>query len=95
MNQKKLNRIRKDHASLYRKIGSIRERDLVQMARRLGRRRVKRGHEPTYISEAFPEARPITIPSHPGNMPIGTARNILNDLDGDIFLWQEYLDAQD
>ena len=94
MDKKKLTRLQQKHCSLYAKIGNIRERDLVGLAKKLGRRRSKGGKHPTYVSDHFPNARPITIPSH-RTLKVATARSILDDLDGDIFRWQQYLDAQE
>jgi hypothetical protein len=44
---------------------------------------VNRGKEPTYERSA-PGWFPLTIPSHPGDLKIGTASSILNQLEEDI-----------
>ncbi|MFT3837151.1 MAG: hypothetical protein QM723_09155 [Myxococcaceae bacterium] len=42
-----------------------------------------RGKEPTYVSE-LPGHLPLSIPNHPGDLKIGTARSILNTLEQDL-----------
>jgi hypothetical protein len=55
--------------------------ELVKLALKLGRKESNRGKEPTYILAG---AFPLTIPKHPGTLPIGTACNILNTLEHDL-----------
>jgi predicted RNA binding protein YcfA (HicA-like mRNA interferase family) len=95
MNRKKLQKIKGRVDSLRRSLGTIRSQDLVRLMKKLGRRRAKRGKEPTYVSDEFPDARPITVPSHPGTLKPGTANSILDDIEGDVFLWEEALDGQE
>ncbi len=96
MNKRKLRRLRKELRALRAKIGNLRSRDLASFARKVGRRRSHtRTNEPTYVSDAFRDARPISIPSHPGNLKRGTADNILDDLEGDLSRWEEYINAQE
>jgi hypothetical protein len=59
------------------------------MAKALGRRRDKRGKEPTYISDLLRTSRPITIPAHPGTLATGTANAILDRFEEDIFELEE------
>lgn len=93
MNKKKLKKVQRQVDSLRLSLASIRSQDLVRLMKKLGRRRIKRGKEPSYISDEFPDARPITVPSHPGTLKRGTAASILDDIEGDIFRWEEALDA--
>lgn len=71
---------------LRRREGAIKARELIQVARKLGRKPVNRGSEPTYeFDVAYVWARALTIPFHgTKNLPIGTARNILNHLEADL-----------
>ena len=41
------------------------------------------------VSDLLPKSRPISIPNHPGTMAKGTALNILDLLDQDIFEIEE------
>lgn len=51
---------------------------------------MKRGKEPTYASEAFPEANMITVPNHPGrDVHRGTAASILSQCEEDVFRFEE------
>lgn len=43
-----------------------------------------------YVSDIFQQSRPIPIPSHPGALKKGTALKILDQLEGDIFQWEEF-----
>lgn len=77
----KLVKIRRKIDSLRNRIKSIRSSELVKIALSLGREKVNRGKEPTYErSDGFP----LTIPSHPGTLPVGTAASILDQLEEDI-----------
>ena len=95
MNRKRLNRVRRKIQSLRSRSANIRSRQLVALARGLGRRRFDRGKEPTYISACFSDARPITIPSHSGALKRFTAAGILDGLEDDILRWEESLSAQE
>lgn len=78
----------------YRKsIRNVRSSQLESMAESLGRRRDKRGKEPTYVSDLLPTSRPITIPSHPGTLAFGTARSILDRFEEDIFELEDQLQS--
>jgi transposase len=94
MDKKRLKRLRRLLDSLRTKPANIRRRELVSLAKKLGRRRFDRGKEPTYVSDPFPDARPVTIPSHPGALKRFTASNILDQLEGDLSRWEEALDAE-
>jgi len=65
------------------------------VAAKLGRKRSKRGKEPTYISEPFPDLRPLSIPSHSSGVKRFTAQGILDQLDEDVVRWQNELQASD
>lgn len=94
MNKAKLNRIRRKQRRLRSRSSSLRPRELVALAESLGRRRFNRGKEPTYVSEPFPDLRPVSIPSH-RTLKRFTAVGILDQLDEDIFRWEESLELDD
>ena len=83
MHQKKIKHLRRKIAGL-RRAGGIRSRELERLAVQLGRRRHKSGKESTWISEILPGARPLSIPSHPGDLNRFTARTILDHLESDL-----------
>lgn len=89
MNAKKLQKIKKRLAALRSKPNNIRSAELVRLARSLERTIFDRGKEPTYVSTLLPASRPISIPNHPGTLAKGTALNILDQLDQDIFEIEE------
>jgi len=85
MGRRTYSRLREEIARLRRR-GGIKAFELERIARSLGRRRHDRGKEPTWISELLPDARPISIPSHRGDLNKYTARRILELLDADLDL---------
>jgi hypothetical protein len=58
------------------------------LAEALGRRRADRGSEPTFVSDAFPGLRPLTIPSHSKPLKRFTALSVLDQLEEDIAEWE-------
>jgi hypothetical protein len=95
MTKGKLNRIKRKHRGLRERSQDLRNHELAGLARSLGRRRSKRGKEPTYVSEPFLDLRPVSIPSHPGPLKRFTAVSILDQLEEDIFRWEEILELDD
>jgi hypothetical protein len=92
MNKYKLDKLKRELSKLRRQSAGIRSRDLQSLAKSLGRRRIKkRTGEPTWISTRFANARPISIPDHPGALKRFTAGNILDQLEQDLFLFEEEL----
>jgi hypothetical protein len=90
--QRKLDKIKREIASARRAIHNITGRDLRGIAARLGRKRdTSRGKEPTFVSTLF-EANPISIPDDVKGD--GTKRNILDDLESDVFLLEMELEAE-
>jgi transposase len=83
MDRRKLEKLRRELEGLRRRSRSIRSSELESLAKRLGRSRVKRGKEPTYERSAVGWF-PLTIPSHPGSLAVGTACSILDQLEEDI-----------
>lgn len=92
MDKKKLKKIIEKIRSLRAGSANVHRRELISVAQKMGRKEFNRGKEPTFISTVFPELRPITIPSHPGSMPIGTVKNILIQFEDDVFRWQQEFD---
>jgi hypothetical protein len=90
MDLRKLNNLRRKHASLRSSGGDISGRELIRLANSLGRRRKKKQTgEPMYVSDVFP-LRPIPIPDHSRISP-KTAVKILTWLEEDFFYWDEKL----
>lgn len=85
MNKIKLRKINERLQRLRLKPNNIRSGELVSLARSLQRRPFERGKEPTFISDILPRSRPISIPNHPRALSKGTAINILDQLEQDIF----------
>lgn len=93
MNKKTLKNVERRIRSLHAGSGNVRRRQLVSLAKTLGRKESNRGKEPTYISTVFPDMRPVSIPSHPGALPRFTVESILDQLDGDdVVRWQQALE---
>jgi hypothetical protein len=88
MDSKKLNTLKRRHVAL-RNGADIARRALVSLAKSLGRKPSPRGKEPTYVSEFF-ALRPLSIPSH-RIIKEYTAKSILDQLEEDIFQWEEDL----
>jgi len=62
------------------------------LQRRLAGPPAKRGKEPTYINNPqLPQSPPLTIPHHSRPLKIGTALNILDQLEKDIDDLEELL----
>lgn len=84
MSAKRLRRLRQALEGLRRAIANMPSRKVENFARALGRRRAKRGSEPTWISDLLPNSRPLSIPHHSKNLKRGTATNILDQLERDL-----------
>jgi hypothetical protein len=85
----RLNKIEGELDSLRARSASLRPRELIDIAKKLGRYRSNQGKEPTFVSDGIP-GRPITIPAHK-TLKRGTALNILGQLENDIFYLREQL----
>ena len=91
MTKKKLIRLRTEFEELKRRRRNLSERDLTSFAGKIGRRLFSRGGHPTYVSDLLPNRNPISIPRHRGNVPVGTAGNILDQFEADLDLLEESL----
>ena len=83
MNREKLEKLRQWAKDLRRQ-GGIKSADMEGLAQALGRKRHKRGKEPTWISEKFTDLRPVTIPHHSRDLNRFTALHILDQLEDDL-----------
>ena len=86
---RKLKKLTKKIRSLRRQAGSVRDRELANIAKSLGRKKVKTDGHPQYISELRPGR--ITIPSHSKPLKDGTTHAILDELEADVFYWKDLL----
>lgn len=95
MTRNKLSGLQRELDDLRAAKHNIKGDDLVRLAQKLGRQKIKRGKHPTYESVPFPETRAITIPGH-SSIKAYTAISILDDLEGiDIQRWNEILDREE
>ncbi len=90
MNLSKLKRTRKKIAD-FRNQSAIKSGKLESLAKKLGRVLYKRGKEPTWVSEQFPELSPLSIPHHSKDVNKYTAGGILDQLELDLERWEEVL----
>jgi hypothetical protein len=95
MHRKKLDKIKRELASLRQ--GRHRASAFQGLARQLGRKEnTKRGKEPMWESEAFPDLYPLAIPMHGGkDISPGVQRQLLNLMEEDILRWEGTLEAQE
>jgi len=96
MNKNKLAKLQGELESLRRRKRNITGREIVGFANKCGRqmRTGGKGKEPTYINIYLPYRMPLSIPHHSGNMPVGTAGNILAILEQDLFELEDMLERQ-
>ncbi|MBC7767615.1 MAG: hypothetical protein H7124_02405 [Phycisphaerales bacterium] len=94
MNGSKLAKLRREHATMRR--SPQRARDLEGLAKRLGRKQVKRGKEPVWESEFFVELFPLSIPHHGGkDLKNPTKNQILDSLEDDLDAWDDWIREND
>lgn len=82
MTAAQVRRARKTLEELKLKPKSIKPRELISLVQSLGFNVSNRGKEPVYEKEDRPY--PIAIPNHPGDLAVGTAKNILKDIEREI-----------
>jgi hypothetical protein len=93
MDRKKLDKISRALAQLRRSPQNA--RSMENLAKRLGRKRVKRGKEPVWESQVFAQLYPLAIPKHGGrDLAPGTKNNILDQLESDVFAWECKIDDE-
>jgi hypothetical protein len=94
MNRKKLDQLKRELEQMRRSPQNARA--LQGLAKRLGRKPVKRGKEPMWESREFADLYALSIPDHGGkDLAIGTKNSILNQLEDDIFAWEERLEGEE
>jgi hypothetical protein len=94
MNRKRLGKIERELLGYEASPAGRKPREFERIARRLGRRKVKRGSEPNYASPAEPDlGHPLSIPHH-AVLKSGTAKSIINALLSDVDCWKQYLDQR-
>ena len=90
MNRSKLEKIKREIRQLRR--SPQKAVALERLAKRLGRKSVKRGKEPVWESQALDEVFAVAIPRHgTRDLAPGTQRNILDALEEDVLVWEERL----
>jgi hypothetical protein len=92
MNRQRLDKLRKWLQELRRK-GGIESSELESLAKALGRvPKFKRGKEPTWVNQNFPDLRPLSIPRH-GSKDLNriTANIILDQLELDLEKYEEFI----
>jgi hypothetical protein len=94
MDRKKLGKISRDLMAM--RDAPQKARVLEGIAKKLGRTLSKRGKEPNWVSEQFPNLRPISIPHHGGrDLSQGVRNSILNLLDDDVLEWDQWISQQE
>lgn len=93
MDRRRLVRLREDIGKLRRR-GGIHATELQALAKRIGRVPHSRGKEPTWVNPSLPEARPVSMPNHPGDLNRFTAREILNQLEADVDRFEARLEDE-
>lgn len=84
--EQKINRLRD-------RSGNIRFRELESIAISVGRKRGKRGKEPTFIDPSG-KSKPLSIPNHSRSLSRITANNVLNVLEEDLVRLQDADDGR-
>lgn len=94
MKRRSLNKLRREIDALRR--SPQKARALENVAKRLGRKRVKRGKEPTWESQEFAELYPLAVPHHGGrDLAPGTKNSILDQLEDDLLAWEARLTKEE
>ena len=92
MNRKALDKLRAEFDAM--RDTPQRGSDVANLAERLGRKRVKRGREPTWESDF--EIPVLTIPMHGSkNLKRGTQKNIFIQLEDDFIEWEQKFDHEE
>jgi hypothetical protein len=95
MTRKKLDKIKLELAALRQ--GRHKALAFQRAAKRLGRKEnTKRGKEPMWESDVFPDLFPLAIPDHGGGRDIspGVQRTLLDLMDEDVVRWEEALNNE-
>lgn len=92
--RRKLQKILRDIKAL-RQRKDLTSHEMISLAKRLGRERVKGSKEDTYRSPLLPHRRPLSIPRYSKPLREGTARNILDFLEDEAFALLALLDQEE
>lgn len=97
MNKKSLAKVRRALREMRKSPQGRAYSELRAKAQEVGRSLSSRGKEPTWVRNLHPElSPPLSIPNHSGDVPIGTARSIIDQLLDDCDDWESYLaDCED
>ncbi|HEY3300497.1 MAG TPA: hypothetical protein VGJ90_06945 [Methylophilaceae bacterium] len=98
MNNKQLEKIKKNLKAMHRSPQGKKASDFESIAQSLGRTLVKRGKEPNWqkADESPILVPPLSIPHHGAeDLKVGTARNIIQILLNDVDTWETYLQTQE
>jgi hypothetical protein len=94
MTRRKLDKLKRELLQLRR--SPQKAAALERFAKRLGRKRVKRGKEPMWESSEFDELYALSIPHHAGrDLAIGTKNSILDQLENDLLAWEAKLEKDE
>ena len=88
----KLNKIKRQLEEMRRSPQNRNYKGFVSLAKQLGRTKEKRGKEVNYTRKRDPAlSPPLSIPQHPGDVKIGTALSIIDELLSDVDDWEIFL----
>jgi hypothetical protein len=92
VNSKKLKKLKIELMQIRRSPQGRKSAELINFACQLGRVLDPRGKEPNYVRKIDPALSPVlSIPNHRGDVPVGTARSIIDALLSDIDEWEIHL----
>jgi len=92
MNKKTLKKVRAELEAIRRSPQGRSYGTLRSLAKDVGRALSDRGKEPTWVRQIDPAlSPPLSIPNHKGDVPVGTARSIVQQLMDDCDDWEVYL----
>lgn len=94
MTRGKLNKLKRELLQLRR--SPQKAAAIERFAKRVGRKKVKRGKEPVWESQEFSSLFPLAIPHHGGkDLAVGTKNNILDQLEEDVLAYEARLDKEE
>jgi hypothetical protein len=95
MTSKKLAKMKRELASLRQ--GRHKASAFQGLASKFGRKEnTKRGKEPMWESEVFPDLFPLAIPNHGGrDISPGVQKQLLNLLEEDVLRWEEKIEDEE
>jgi hypothetical protein len=94
INKGRLEELRQEIAALRARPHNIKSKELISLAKSLGRVKAKRGKHLIYVSTLMPTRNPLVIPGH-RTLKSGTAGQIMDELSADIDGIAVLLDEQE